>query len=186
MPEYSSRSNDPRITGGLKGMNASDYEMALEVARQPADTASRKKQRKRAENYARAFESRFQKEAYKLSNGNPISAGGPKGYKSPQKVKMNIKESKPKSSSVASKVGGAAGKIAGKAAGVAKAKVKADLKVAKTVAGVAGKVAGKAAGVAKAGAKALTKEPRTVKMYRQVGKGTPLKQLKNTKNLKKK
>jgi hypothetical protein len=115
MPEYSSRSNDPRITGGLKGMNASDYEMALEVARQPADTASRKKQRKRAENYARAFESRFQKEAYKLSNGNPISAGGPKGYKSPQKVKMNIKESKPKSSSVASKVGGAAGKVAGRA-----------------------------------------------------------------------
>jgi hypothetical protein len=195
MPEYSSRSNDPRITGGLKGMNASDYEMALEVARQPADTASRKKQRKRAENYARAFESRFQKEAYKLSNGNPISAGGPKGYKSPQKVKMNIKESKPKSSSVASKVGGAAGKIAGKAAGLAKSKVKADVKVAKKVASAAKDavkspvkgaktVAGFAAKVAMAPSKAIVKELRGPK--RQVGKGTPLKQLKNTKNLKKK
>jgi hypothetical protein len=119
---------------------------------------------------------------------------------------MNIKESKPKSSSVASKVGGAAGKVAGKAAGAAKAKVKADVKVAKKVASAAKeavkspvKGAKTAVGFvakqaipssnnpilkgAKAVGKALAKE---VRPKRQVGKGTPLKQLKNTKNLKKK
>ena len=161
MPEYSSRSNDPRITGALKGMTASEYEMALEVARQPADTASGRKQRKRAENYARAFESRFQDKAFKLSGGNPISAGGPKGYKSPQKIKMNIKETKPKSSSIASKVGKTAGTVA-------KNVVKA------------GKTANK---VSKKVASSLQKPARPT---RQVGKAVSTKKLMSNKNLKKK
>lgn len=186
MPEYSNRSNDPRITKGAK-RDPDLYQMALEVARQPADTPEQRKQQKRAAVYARAFESKFQKEAFKLSGGSPLSAGGKGAYKDPEKVKMNIKEPKPKSSSTASKVAGAAGKVAGKAAGLAKSKVKADVKVAKKVAGVAGKVAGKAAGVAKSGAKALAKQPRPVtkQMYRNVGKGDPLSKLKDVKKAKK-
>ena len=183
MPEYSNRSNDPRITGAMKGMTPSDYDFALEVARQPASTAWEKKMQKKAANYARAFESRFPKKAFEWSNRNPLSAGGKGAYKDPEKVNMMTKDPFAKKPSTASKAAGAAGKVAGKAAGLAKSKVKADVKVAKKVAGVAGKVAGKAAGVAKAGAKALAKQPRPT---RQVGKAVPTKKLMSNKNLKKK
>lgn len=93
MAEYSNRSNDPRITGGAKKDNYK-YEMALEVARQPASTPYEKKMKKNAENYAKAFESRFQDEAFKLSGGKPLSAGGKGAYKSPQKVNLNVKDKK--------------------------------------------------------------------------------------------
>lgn len=171
MPEYSDRSNDPRITGAMKGFTKDDYHFALEVARQPASTAWEKKQKKRAATYARAYESRFPKAAFVQSDRSPLSAGGKGAYKDPEKVNMMTKDPFAKKST-ASKVAGTAGKVAGKAAGVAKSKVKADVKVAKKVAGAAGKIAGKAAGVAKAGAKALAKQPRPT---RQVGKGGPIK-----------
>jgi hypothetical protein len=50
--------------------------MALEVARQPADTPERKRMKKDAQNYVRAFESRFQKEAFVRSGRDPYTAGG--------------------------------------------------------------------------------------------------------------
>ena len=75
MGEYKSRSNDPRITKGAK-KDKYKYDMALEVALQPADTPERKRMKKDAQNYVRAFESRFQKEAFTLSGGRPYSAGG--------------------------------------------------------------------------------------------------------------
>ena len=68
MGEYKSRSNDPRITGGAK-KDKYKYDMALEVARQPADTPERKRMKKDAQNYVRAFESRFQNEAFVRSGG---------------------------------------------------------------------------------------------------------------------
>jgi hypothetical protein len=73
--EYKSRSNDPRITKGAKKDNDL-YQFAYEVALQPADTPERKRMKKDAQNYVRAFESRFQKEAFTLSGGRPYSAGG--------------------------------------------------------------------------------------------------------------
>lgn len=75
MAEYSSRSNDPRITKGAK-RDKYKYDMALEVARQPADTPERKRMKKDAQNYVRAFESRFQKEAFVRSGRDPYTAGG--------------------------------------------------------------------------------------------------------------
>lgn len=75
MGEYKSRSNDPRITKGAKKDNDL-YQFAYEVALQPADTPERKRMKKDAQNYVRAFESRFQKEAFILSGGRPYSAGG--------------------------------------------------------------------------------------------------------------
>ena len=124
MPEYSNRSNDPRVTGALKGMTKDDYHFALEVARQPASTAWEKKMQKKAANYARAYESRFPKAAFVQSDRSPLSAGGKGAYKDPEKVNMSTKDPFAKKST-ASKVAGAAGKIAGKAAGVAKAGAKA-------------------------------------------------------------
>ena len=99
MGEYSNRSNDPRITGAMKGFNKYDYDFALEVARQPASTAAEKKQQKRAATYARAYESRFPKAAFVESNRNPLSAGGKGAYKDPEKVKMNIKNPSTKKAS---------------------------------------------------------------------------------------
>jgi hypothetical protein len=153
--EYSNRSNDPRITGAMKGFTKDDYHFALEVAKAPASTAWQKKQKKRAATYARAYESMYQKAAFVQSDGRPLSAGGKGAYKDPEKVNMMTKDPFAKKPSIASRV-------AGKAAKVAKSKVKADIKAAKTVAGVAGKVAGKAAGVAKANAKANVKAAKTV------------------------
>ena len=75
MGEYKSRSNDPRITKGAK-KDKYLYDMAREVALQPADTPERKRMKKDAQNYVRAFESRFQKEAFVRSGRNPYSAGG--------------------------------------------------------------------------------------------------------------
>lgn len=75
MGEYSSRSNDPRITKGAK-RDKYKYDMALEIARQPAVTPERKRMKKDAQNYVRAFESRFQDEAFVRSGRNPYSAGG--------------------------------------------------------------------------------------------------------------
>jgi hypothetical protein len=75
MAEYKSRSNDPRITKGAK-KDKYLYDMAREVALQPADTPERKRMKKDAQNYVRAFESRFQKEAFVRSGRNPYSAGG--------------------------------------------------------------------------------------------------------------
>ena len=75
MAEYKSRSNDPRITGGAK-RDKYKYDMALEVARQPADTPERKRMKKDAQNYVRAFESRFQNEAFVRSGRMPYTAGG--------------------------------------------------------------------------------------------------------------
>jgi hypothetical protein len=79
MAEYKSRSNDPRITKGAK-KDKYLYDMAREVALQPADTPERKRMKKDAQNYVRAFESRFQKEAFVRSGRNPYTAGG-KGEK---------------------------------------------------------------------------------------------------------
>ena len=157
MPEYSNRSNDPRITGAMKGFTKDDYQFALEVAKAPASTAWEKKQKKRAATYARAFESMYQKESFLASDRGvgKLSIGGKNPYKDPEKVNMMTKDPFAKKPSIASRV-------AGKAAKVAKSKVKADIKAAKTVAGVAGKVAGKAAGVAKANAKANVKAAKTV------------------------
>jgi hypothetical protein len=73
--EYKNRSNDPRITKGAK-KDKYLYDMAREVALQPADTPERKRMKKDAQNYVRAFESRFQKEAFVRSGRNPYSAGG--------------------------------------------------------------------------------------------------------------
>ena len=75
MGEYKSRSNDPRITKGAK-KDKYKYDMALEVALQPADTPERKRMKKDAQNYVRAFESRFQKEAFVRSGRMPYTAGG--------------------------------------------------------------------------------------------------------------
>ena len=75
MGEYKNRSNDPRITKGAK-KDKYLYDMAREVALQPADTPERKRMKKDAQNYVRAFESRFQKEAFVRSGRNPYSAGG--------------------------------------------------------------------------------------------------------------
>jgi hypothetical protein len=195
MAEYSDRSNDPRITKGAKKDNAK-YQMALEVARQPADTPEQRKQQKRAAVYARAFESRFQKEAFKLSGGTPLSAGGKGAYKDPEKVKMNIKNpsSKKASAKYSPAPMTAKKKETTRRAAEKKQAVTNIKKDVKKIAGAAGKAAGfvtKAAmapsvgvtKVAKAGLKALTKEPRTRRMYRQ---GDPLNKLKDIKKAKKK
>lgn len=95
MGEYKSRSNDPRITGGAK-KDKYKYDMALEVARQPADTPERKRMKKDAQNYVRAFESRFQNEAFVRSGRDPYSAGGKGAAKDLQKIDKNAKETKSK------------------------------------------------------------------------------------------
>jgi hypothetical protein len=85
MAEYSSRSNDPRITMGGK-KDKYKYDMALEVARQPATTPERKRMKKDAQNYVRAFESRFQNEAFVRSGRDPYTAGGKGAAKDETKV----------------------------------------------------------------------------------------------------
>ena len=85
MAEYSSRSNDPRITMGGK-KDKYKYDMALEVARQPADTPEGKRMKKDAQNYVRAFESRFQNEAFVRSGRDPYTAGGKGAAKDETKV----------------------------------------------------------------------------------------------------
>lgn len=94
MGEYSNRSNDPRITGGAK-YDPNLYQLALEVAGQKPTTEWEKKQHKRASNYARAFESRFQKEAFKLSGGKPLRIdykGKSPYYPDSDKVNMSTKD----------------------------------------------------------------------------------------------
>jgi hypothetical protein len=86
--EYKSRSNDPRITKGAK-KDKYKYDMALEVALQPADTPERKRMKKDAQNYVRAFESRFQDEAFFRSGGSPYSAGGKGEFKDERFVDKN-------------------------------------------------------------------------------------------------
>ena len=93
MGEYKSRSNDPRVTKGAK-RDKYKYDMALEVARQPADTPSGKRMKKDAQNYVRAFESRFQNEAFDRSGGMPYTAGGKGAAKDLQKVNKNAKDGK--------------------------------------------------------------------------------------------
>jgi len=93
MAEYSSRSNDPRVTKGAK-RDKYKYDMALEVARQPADTPFYKRMKKDAQNYVRAFESRFQNEAFDRSGRMPYTAGGKGAAKDLQKVDKNAKNSK--------------------------------------------------------------------------------------------
>jgi hypothetical protein len=85
MAEYSSRSNDPRVTKGAK-KDKYKYDMALEVARQPAVTPERKRMKKDAQNYVRAFESRFQNEAFVRSGRDPYTAGGTRAAKDETKV----------------------------------------------------------------------------------------------------
>jgi hypothetical protein len=85
MAEYKSRSNDPRITRGAK-KDKYKYDMALEVARQPADTPEGKRMKKDAQNYVRAFESRFQNEAFVRSGRDPYTAGGKGAAKDEAKV----------------------------------------------------------------------------------------------------
>jgi hypothetical protein len=63
--------------------------MALEVARQPADTPERKRMKKDAQNYVRAFESRFQNEAFVRSGGMPYTAGGKGAAKDERFVDKN-------------------------------------------------------------------------------------------------
>jgi len=77
--EYKSRSNSPRITKGAK-KDSHLYQYAMEVALQPADTPERKRMKKDAQNYVRAFESRFENEAFILSNRSPYSASGKGEY----------------------------------------------------------------------------------------------------------
>jgi hypothetical protein len=60
--------------------------MALEVARQPADTPQGKRMKKDAQNYVRAFESRFQNEAFDRSGRMPYTAGGKGAAKDETKV----------------------------------------------------------------------------------------------------
>ena len=93
MAEYKSRSNDPRITMGGK-KDKYKYDMALEVARQPADTPQGKRMKKDAQNYVRAFESRFQNEAFDRSGRMPYTAGGKGAAKDLQKVDKNAKDGK--------------------------------------------------------------------------------------------
>ena len=93
MAEYSSRSNDPRVTKGAK-KDKYKYDMALEVARQPADTAQGKRMKKDAQNYVRAFESRFQNEAFDRSGRMPYTAGGKGAAKDLEKVDK-VGKSKP-------------------------------------------------------------------------------------------
>ena len=93
MAEYKSRSNDPRITKGAK-KDKYLYDMAREVALQPADTPERKRMKKDAQNYVRAFESRFQKEAFVRSGRNPYSAGG-KGENIDERFVDKVGKSKP-------------------------------------------------------------------------------------------
>jgi len=88
MAEYSSRSNDPRVTKGAK-RDKYKYDIALEVARQPADTPERKRMKKDAQNYVRAFESRFQKEAFVRSGRDPYTAGGKGAAKDERFVDKN-------------------------------------------------------------------------------------------------
>lgn len=88
MGEYKSRSNDPRITRGAK-KDKYKYDMALEVALQPADTPERKRMKRDAQNYVRAFESRFQDEAFFRSGGSPYSAGGKGEFKDERFVDKN-------------------------------------------------------------------------------------------------
>jgi hypothetical protein len=85
MAEYKSRSNDPRITMGGK-KDKYKYDMALEVARQPANTPEGKRMKKDAQNYVRAFESRFQNEAFVRSGRDPYTAGGKGAAKDETKV----------------------------------------------------------------------------------------------------
>ena len=99
MGEYKSRSNDPRITGGAK-KDKYKYDMALEVARQPATTPERKRMKKDAQNYVRAFESRFQNEAFVRSGRDPYSAGGKGAAKDLQKIDKNAKETKSKTTGI--------------------------------------------------------------------------------------
>jgi hypothetical protein len=77
--EYKSRSNSPRITKGAK-KDSHLYQYAMEVALQPADTPERKRMKKDAQNYVRAFESRFENESFVLSNRSPYSASGKGEY----------------------------------------------------------------------------------------------------------
>lgn len=77
MGEYSARSNDPRITGGAK-KDVYKYDMALEVARQKAVTPQQKAMQKQAIAYVKAFESRFQNEAFERSGRDPYTAGTPR------------------------------------------------------------------------------------------------------------
>jgi hypothetical protein len=100
MPEYSSRSNDPRVTKGAK-KDKYKYDMALEVARQPADTAQGKRMKKDAQNYVRAFESRFQNEAFERSGRMPYTAGGKGAAKDEAKVnKVAAKTAKSKTTGI--------------------------------------------------------------------------------------
>ncbi len=100
MAEYKSRSNDPRITMGGK-KDKYKYDMALEVARQPATTPERKRMKKDAQNYVRAFESRFQNEAFVRSGRDPYTAGGKGAAK--DETKVNKVAAKTTKSKVASK-----------------------------------------------------------------------------------
>jgi hypothetical protein len=70
------------------------YDMALEVARQPADTPEGKRMKKDAQNYVRAFESRFQNEAFVRSGRMPYTAGGKGAAKDLEKVDK-VGKSKP-------------------------------------------------------------------------------------------
>jgi hypothetical protein len=101
MAEYKSRSNDPRITMGGK-KDKYKYDMALEVARQPANTPEGKRMKKDAQNYVRAFESRFQNEAFVRSGRDPYTAGGTRAAKDETKVDK-VGKSKPASKAMLKK-----------------------------------------------------------------------------------
>lgn len=57
-----SRSNQPRITGGMK-LNKNDYDYAMEVAHQEAINPQQVKMKNQAINYVKAFETFFPKTA---------------------------------------------------------------------------------------------------------------------------
>jgi hypothetical protein len=112
MAEYSSRSNDPRITMGGK-KDKYKYDMALEVARQPATTPERKRMKKDAQNYVRAFESRFQNEAFVRSGRDPYTAGGKSAAKDETKVNKVAPSSKRGSKNIVERTVGKAKFAAG-------------------------------------------------------------------------
>jgi hypothetical protein len=76
--------------------------MALEVARQPANTPEGKRMKKDAQNYVRAFESRFQNEAFVRSGRDPYTAGGKGAAKDETKVDK-VGKSKPASKAMLKK-----------------------------------------------------------------------------------
>ena len=177
MGEYKSRSNDPRITKGAK-KDSDLYQFAYEVALQPADTPERKRMKKDAQNYVRAFESRFQKEAFTLSGGRPYSAGGKGEFVDERFVDKNPANDNKKKTAALPKNAAKRGSMSGTGKPLAKALPKNAAKRGSRMASdnkpmPAGVKRGSKAGTGKPLAKAKPM-PAGVKRGRMSGTGKPL------------